>query len=540
MKRHFLSFILLSYGFTHSISALDQGSERFTEFMEGTSPYATLVDIGKNSSVNSNLLFTDTGYVGAIAAFPFPNGTGQKYEVANMMNFQGNYNWAAAKTDPRSSAFIINSMDRLSTNPQAEIELVQGITESKLNASQAGELANKYIASEIITPNVGYYQTADNQESFESAYDNVMLGQAEEALFKGDEASSLEYFNNKQAEFKNNTDKQNSAGSFQKDGLMRSKNTAETFRDFFQLKSMVSQQNLAAMPTESSLLNNCQNNTPKGANQNAVYNASMPADEISFYNLTPPSYPFDFCEQYMHMERSFLIQNEPVRGQLETLISDSDQMASGLNEISEKLSDQSLEVEQIANVLSTNPAWKTLTERAKAYKECEKKDCLKKAEAVFSSMVRYPGFEKHQSQSRREIQSVLTNIKQTGSMPGEARKIVDKIATQNPSLESKSGVSSGSKSKTRKLKSMKAGPEDNAASEESGIASKSLSGLSDSYKKRSYTDSVYYRDEEGVLRGPSGKPIQGNHSSKDKDLFEIISHRYLIQVQQGSIDASQK
>ena len=531
-----LLFILTQF----NIAALEQGSERFSTFMEGTAPYSTLVDMGKNNSVTSNLPFTDNDYVSAIAEYPFPNGTGQKYEVANMMNFQGNYNWAAAKTDPRSSAFIMNSMDRLSSDPQAEIELTEGLAASKLNAAQAGELANKYIASEIITPSVGYYQTADNQESFESAYDNVLLGQAEEALFKGDEASSLEYFSQKQAEFTKNSDKQNSAGSFQKDGLLRSKKTAETFRDFFQLKSMVSQQNLAAIPTQASLLGNCQSNSPSGANMNAIYNTSMPRDEISFYNLPAPQYNFDFCEQYIHNEASFLIQNEPVRTQLETIIDDSEEMADGLNEISEKLGDQSLEVEQIVSVLTNSPAWNTLSERAKAYKECEKNECLKVAEKALSTMVKFPGHERHQSQSRREIQSVINSIKSSGTMPGESKTILKKYVSENSTSTKTKSKSPQRKKKRRKLKGLTAGPEDNTSSGESGIASQSLSGLSDSYKKRRYTDSIYYRDEDGVLRGPSGKPIQGHHGNKDKDLFEIISRRYMIQVQKGDINAPQK
>ncbi len=510
------------------------GSERFSTFMEGTAPYSTLVDLGKNNSISNNLPFTDTSYVEAIADHPFPNGTGQKYAVANMMNFQGNYNWAAAKTDPRSSAFIMNSMDRLSSNPNAEIELVQGLAASKLNAAQAGDLSAKYIASELITPNVGSYQTADNQESFESAYDNVLLGQAEQALFKGDEASSITYLNNKLATFQKNDDKQNSAGSFQKDGMMRSKKTAETFRDFFQLKSMVSSQNLAAIPTEASLLSNCQSNTPSGANQNAIYSVSMPSNEIQFYNLPAPSYNFDFCEQYLHNESSFLIQNEPVRAQLETIIQDSDDMAEGLNEISTKLSDQSLEVDEIAGVLSKSDAWKSLTERAEAYRQCEKKDCLDTAEKTLGSMVRYPGFERHQSQNRREIQSVLNTIKQTGSMPGQTANLIQKYAANKPATSSLSKK----KSKRRRRKkdsNLNRGPEDNVSSQESGIASQSLSGLSNSYKKRSYNDSVYYRDEEGVLRGPSGKAIQGYHGPKDKSLFDIISRRYLIEVQKGKL-----
>jgi len=532
MKRTLSLLIFLSYVKAY---ALDMGSERFSTFMEGSSPYSTLVDMGKNNSITSNLPFTDTEYVSAISDFPFPEGSGQKYAVANMMNFQGNYNWAAAKTDPRSSAFIMNSMDKLSSDPNAEMELAQGLTASKLDAAQAGEMAKKYIASEIITPNVGYYQTSDNQESFESAYDNVLLGQAEESLFKGDEASSLSYFNSKIADFKESSDKQNSAGSFQKDGLLRSKKTAETFRDFFQLKSTISQQNLSNMPTQSSLLNNCQSNSPSGANINRIYDVSMPSSEAQFYNFPTPQYNFDFCEQYIHNESAFLIQNEPVRNQLETIIQDSEEMAEGLNEISTKLSDQSLEVDQIANALSNSPAWKTLSERAQAYRECAEKNCLETAKKTLGSMVTYPGYERHQSQSRKEIQAILNNIKQSGSMPGDTSNLIQKYSSTIAAVSSQNKKGRTKSTRRQNSRATKLSPEDDASSAESGIASQSLSGLSDSYKKRSYTDSIYYRDEQGTLRGPSGKPVQGYYGTKDKSLFDIISRRYLIQVQKGDL-----
>lgn len=518
--------------FIHPLSfALKIGSERFQDFTTGAHDYGVLVGMGHDPNISSNHFFTDQGFVSGIAAHPFPEGAGQKYFVSNMMNFEANYVMAAAKTEPRSPAFIMNSMDNLLTNPQAEIELSEGLTASKLSVAQAGENAARYIVPEIITPEVGYYQTADNQQSFESAYENVLLGQAEEALFKGDESQAIEYFDGKLKAFKDSSDKQAEAGGYQKDALMRSKKTAETFRDFFEMKAQISEQNLNLMPTKGSLLNNCQSNTPQGENQLAVYNSSMPRDEIEFYNFQPPSYAFDFCEQYVHNEESFLIRNLPVHGQLQNLVDDSTQMAEGLGEISDKLSDQSLSIEDIASTLANNEAWKKLSGRAKAYKECGKVDCLDAALNTFKSVVDYPGARKHHDPLRREIRATLDGIIKARSMPNSL--------SQN---QNNSGLAKLLREKSKELKKEIGGTKKESALKGGLVSSAELMRKSlrrgpastkeyrnVNYKgKRFPRGGGYFRGEDEVLRGPSGLPVQGYENSPNSDLFRIISRRYMI------------
>lgn len=533
-----INFIIYSFLIFHmeSVFSLQLGSERFQDFTQGTPDYGILVDMGNNPEISSNMYFTDNDFVSGIAPHAFPNGSGEKYFVANMMNFQGNYVMAGAKSDPRSSAFIMNSMDRLLTDPQAEIELAEGLTASKLSAAQAGENAQRYIVPEIITPEVGYYQTADNQQSFESAYENVLLGQAEESLFKGDESDSIAYFQEKVANYKESEDKQNEARGYQRDGLMRSKKTAETFRDFFQMKASISDTNLQAMPTQESILNNCKANTPRGENLQAIYNSSMPQDEIAFYNFPPPQYDFDFCEQYLHNESSFLIRNRPVRTQLNTLVEDSTNMAEGLDEISRELSNRNLSLEDIANLLSNNEAWKTLAERSKAYKECGEKNCLAPAEKTLGGLVNFPGAENHHSPERKEIRKLLSMIKQSGKMPGEDSPFILALKEKKSSTNSlkRNGVNnlnSGDNTfaKARGLND----PQDQSDLEdrrERDLASVKI-GDDNVYRgKRSPRGGGYFRGEKGVLRGPSGKPVQGYAAPHNVDLFEIISRRYHIKM----------
>ena len=65
----------------------------------------------------------------------------------------------------------------------------------------------------------------------------------------------------------------------------------------------------------------------------------------------------------------------------------------------------------------------------------------------------------------------------------------------------------------------------------------------DSFKKSKFTKNLsslserrfsrgrgYYRGEDEVLRGPSGKPVQGFESKPDKSIWKIISRRYKIKM----------
>lgn len=515
-----LSFATLSY-------ALELGSERFTNFTEGTPDYPVMVGMGKDPQISSNYYFSNQDFVRNMRNHPFPEGTGHKAYIANMMNFQGNYVMAGAKTDPRSTGFLMNSMDRLLSDPNAEVELIEGISSSKLKAEQAGDNAKRYIAAELITPSPGYYQTADNERAFESAYDNVLLGKAEEALYKGDASSGQAYFTRKAIDYKNTEEKQFSAGNFHKDALLRSKKTAETFRDFFQMKAAISQDNLSQMPTSSSLVSNCKKNTPDNIDQFDVYRRALPSEEISFYGLQQPEYGFDFCDVYVDKEQEFLIQNQPVHGQLDKLVQDSSEMAEGLDQLSRDLSDKNLTTAQIANILNSNKAWDTLSKRASAYKECEKEKCLDDAAKVLQKMVEYPGAENHRSADANQIRLALKRIIQEQALNGELPKIEltgigdagKKIQKNNFGLKNNSGkLHDSSLSKTKST----AAPTDPQISIVNGKEVMAYHG------KRFSRGNGYFRGEDGVLRNPQGFPVTEFLAPAHLNLFDIISRRYQI------------
>lgn len=542
----FRSFIfIISLFFQQTAWSLEGGSASFEEFRQGTSAYSVAVDMAHNPNVTKNTSFTDLRYIRELRKAEMPYGASERYAQAHMMNGSANFHWAAAKTDPRSPGFLINSMDTLVADPNADMRINDAINQSELSAAQAGDNAQKYIASQIIKPNTGYYQTADNQQAFESAYDNVLLGRAEEALFESDQSNAIAYYDSQKAAFQSSSDKQLEAGDYQKNALMRAKDTAETFSDFFSLKGSVSQNNLAKMPTTGSLVGGCQQNSPRGEDLFSVYNYVMPRDEIEFYQFSPPSYSFDFCEQYVMNNGSYLIQNQATHGKLGEIITDSAQMVAGLNDISQRLSNEALTVPEITKILNSNPAWNSLGERSKAWKECAKTNCLDAYENAIEGVVTYPGYEKYLDQDTLQVRRDVRQISETGrmisSLSGGAKAFGQAAMGLTTSVNFGNG-SDGVGLNGANGKDIVNGKPNNhkgiglteGALENSAFAAK-LGQNNVFYKvgknsAGSISTGIYQRDENGVLRGPSGKPIQGYESKAEENLFKIISRRYLTKI----------
>lgn len=506
---------------------MEMGSQRYMQFSSGAQPFGVLIGMARNPQINNNFFFSNTDFVSAIPRTEFPNGVGERYLAASAMNIGSNFTMAAAKTDPRHPGFIMNSMDQMLSDPNFEMEIGQGITASRLSVEQAGENAARYLAPEVITPEVGYYQTADNQQSFESAYDNVMLGRAEEALFEGDQMAATAFFDSKVQEYQNSSDKQTSAGSFQKEGMLRSVKTAETFRDFFQMKAEMTNQNLSQMPTTESLVQNCHSNSPSGENLHGVYQRAMPQEDISFYGMTPPVYNFDFCDSYVHSEGNFLIQNRPVRTQLKSIVDDSTEMANGLDQIIQELQGRDIRVEDIAEILNNNEAWKKLAGRAKGYKECKEKNCFEAAEKTFGKMVDYPGASRHRPQYRKEFHALLKSIRENKSMPGASSGLLASLRENLAKAKEKDGQTLGGKL----ANGLSSVSEDELKNSKDSIRSPASQGSRAVYTGKKFPrGGGYYRGEDGVLRGPSGRPVQGYAGQPDTSIWEIISRRYMIKM----------
>lgn len=516
-------------------SALDcslLGSEGYCLYTTGTISGADAVQFARDPGIGTNLIFSNLEFVEA-ASSPeavYDYGIGSKELVAGAANLSSNMTMTAAKTDPRSVGFLGNSVAKSIEALHSEDPGNLG----NLDKKQLGDSTLRFIEGQSIEPNIGQYQTTDNEQAFQSTFDNIALGEAEQALYVGDRANAINFFNNKQNEFQESQDKQAQATDYQKEGILRNKQTAEDFRDFFSFKSQVSQSNLAMMPTPQSLVNNCKKNTSPNEDLMGTYNKIISPDEIEFYSLKPIEYNFDFCESYVHNEQHSLIKNLPVHEKLQNIITDSEKMAHGLNEVAQTLGDTSLGAFELQKYLSQNESWQNLGERQKAWQECAAKNCLDELKQKVESVTTYPGFEKDLQPSQQHNRALVRSIIESKSIPDELKNSSysarsTSLATNSANLHLKLDKLAGTDGSSSDTTNSSYGDHLKAhlvsGRAPANSATHQLTSAHSQYQMGS-NKALYSRDESGVLVGPSGKPILGFEAPAHLNIFKIISIRY--------------
>lgn len=530
-------FVLIPLGLISlklmALSPEQLGSEGFVTMTENTFPWSDSVQIARDPSLNTNIFFADQAMLPALTD-PDTNyiyGMADKEFIAESLNVSANMTMAAAKTDPRNVQYIdkslVSSIEKLSSENPGDL--------GNLSQKQLGDSAYRFIEGQSISPNIGTLQTADNEAAFQATFDNIMLGQAEEALYEGDRLNAVSHFTSKAESFKSSSDKQAQADSYQRDGILRSKQTAETFRDFFAYKSDVTATNLSAMPTVESLLGNCKSNTPRGEDLNGVFNKVISREELSFYEVKPPSYNIDYCESYVQTEQDSLLKNLPVHEKLGSIIDDSNRMATGLAGVAKKLGQEGLSTAELAQILANDPAWNELKARQEAFKECQEKNCLDELRAKVESVVDYPGADKEISPERLELRKNLALIIRDKRLPaniaglgsGRDFKSNGQSAFTSADFNRINSTLDGASGRAGKnLKDAKA----KLVDEVDGVTKKNSAFTNNSYHLKGGEGrkgrGVFYRDENGVLRGPSGKPIMFSLRPAHENIFQVISSRY--------------
>ncbi len=528
----FLIYLLLCHSNAMALSPDQIGSDGFFTITENTFPWADSVQIARDPSLNTNLFFVDQEMFAALndPETNYINGMADKEYISESLNVSANMAWAGAKTDPRNVQYIdksvVSSIERLASEDPGDL--------GNLSQKQLGDSTYRFIEGQAISPNIGTLQTADNEAAFQATFDNIMLGEAEQALYEGDRLNAVSHFTDQSANFKNSEDKQASASSYQRDGLLRNKQTAETFRDFFAYKSDVSQANLGTMPTVGSLLGNCKSNTTSGEDLSGVFKKVVSSSELEFYGLKSPSYNIDYCESYVQTEQDSLIKNMPVHEKLAAIIDDSNRMASGLDGVAKKLGQEGLSAAELAQILSSDPAWNELIARQTAYEECKKKDCLAELKAKVESVIDYPGADKELSPERLELRKSLALIIRDKKLPSELvgagsgrdfKSVGGSSFSSSDLLNLKNGASQASganrKLKDEKSKLVEGGDKKGGQGNQLTNNDYLLKG-GDGVKAKG----IFYRDEEGVLRGPSGKPIMFSPRKAHENIFQVISSRY--------------
>jgi hypothetical protein len=526
------NFLILLFFSSHpqasNLSGDLVGSAEFVRATEGTLPWSDSLKYARTKK--SNIYFSNRRDVYISRTMPTIQGPHERQQWATADNYDANYTMTAASSDSRSPAYIDHALlTALESHGSGVKKNPFGYTDAQTKVSQAGDKAQKYLIPEILDPKVGYFQSVDNQQAFRSTWDNIVLGEAEQSLFKGDQASAIKYFKEKLGRYKEGTGKQMDASKFQKGALLRSKNTADMFANFFTLKRDVTAFNLSRMPTAESMEKQC-NFLMDQKDKNHVYRFVMKGER----NLSP-AYNFtlgdigDLCGAYINNEKNYLLVNEHLHAKLEKIIQDSDKMAKGLKAISQQLSQRGLSIEQVAKILQTSEAWKELGERDAAWQECQKSNCFSEQKNAIGSMVKFKGHQQETHPNNLKFENIIGDIISSGKI-GEQRSI--DLAGFNYK-EIKPGKSSSQKMKKArfwgktKLKENKTHlKEKKGGNQIAGVDGNKDINYEMSKANFNLNSGSYFRDKDGVLRAPSGKPVKGYHSPSYLPLFEIITNRY--------------
>jgi hypothetical protein len=165
---------------------------------------------------------------------------------------------------------------------------------------------------------------------------------------------------------------------------------------------------------------------------------------------------------------------------------------------------------------------------------------LARYEKAVSDMAAYPGHENFLDGDTKNLRLNLKSIRESGKLSGNLGAAADQF--KNLAASSSAGLKGAElKEKIKNLKALKAKTYGtNKLNKLAGFkdekGKKSLKSFlagagSESRSPASVRgNGSYHRGEDGVLRGPSGKPIHGYESPAKKNLFEIISRRYMIKL----------
>lgn len=515
------TFFCLTISTCFGIDQAQLGSQSFGEFTTGTLPWSELVSFGRDPKFGSNIYYSDYKYTKGLAGAYLVGGPGEKNYQANALNFQANLVRSAARVEPRTPKFIRNSLAGSITKFDGQSEEL-----SKLTGQQAGDPDLKYLESEMITPEIGTYQTTDNQFSFQAANDNVALNEAEMALFQGDRAAAIDYFDKEKEKYKNSTSKQKSSSNFQKKGVLRTKETAETFRDFFRYKQNVSQMNLNRMPTSEGLVANCQMQSSPSDDDTAVYRLAMNKSEAKLYDMKPPVYNFGFCDTYVERENSYLLRNLHVHKTLASISKSSGEMADSLDEVAKFLSNKNNSLADIYAYLNKNEAMKVLVGRLKGHQKCKKTNCQKLRKQLIKDVVEYKGFQTEIDPLRRQSVSLTQRIIATKTLPEELKTSTGLASSSNQKSEFYKKLGKFLK-KSAKIKVGKSRQPKEIKPLAAGSSQISPAYIKYDDSKDSASNYTEYRDHLGVLRRVrTGNPVQLLARPKHSNLFDIISSRY--------------
>lgn len=375
--------------------------------------------------------------------------------------------------------------------------------------------------------------TREYSHSLIAHYDESRMYEHE---YGQEEKKNTEIYLNSQAQaYTENADKQATATSYQDTGTDRMTQTLDGYQNIYEQRAALLKRDLDLVPTKSSLLSHCTETASRsGFDRTPVYDY-----------LTAPIKPFignsklEFdaateCASFITKNEDSLLTNKQIYSQAEDAIQDSINVVAGIQDIKDTLASQKLKGPELSKYLKEHPVLKELGKRQLELEACSELDCWNNPKTNSRALLKAYG--------PSEDSQVNYHYEELQNARATKRKIASYNVFEDPKFApyfQKSGFShfgTGAVASTRKYDFSGNSKKGKLKDIKSSLVKEGTSKVAsnDQYQGAltSYAggnglrSGERYRDEEGVLRSKSGKPVAGFASPAHSDIFQLISHRY--------------
>ncbi len=347
-----------------------------------------------------------------------------------------------------------------------------------------------------------------------------------------EEKKNTEIFLSSQAQtYSENADKQATASNFQNTGTDRMTQTLDGYQNIYSQRAALLKRDLDLIPTKDSLVSNCTRNASgSGFDKTPVFDY-LTAPVRPFINTKKLN--FDAakeCESYVARNEGTLLTNKQIYSQANEAIQDAVNVVTGIQDIKDTLASQKLSGPELSKYLADHPVLKELGKRQLELEACSEIDCWNHPKTNTKVLLSAygPSADAQVNYHYQELQSARANKRTIA-----AYNIFDdpKMAPylQRAGFKHLGGerIARGRSfdfkdtKETRQLEEVKS-----SLVKEAQTNSNQLTHYQQEMTTYKGGRGEVFRDESGVLRGKSGKPITGFASPAHMDIFQLISHRY--------------
>lgn len=335
------------------------------------------------------------------------------------------------------------------------------------------------------------------------------------------------------------TDKQAEALNYQDYGRGRMTETLDGYQDIYSQRAALLQRDLAQVPTQSSLLSNCIQNTAKsGYDKTPIYDYLIAPARPYIEDATLEFNNQADCQNYISRNEPYLLTNKQIYGQAENAIQDTVNVVVGIQDIKDTLASQKLKGAELAAYLKNHPVLLELGERQIELEACAEIGCWNhpKTNTKVLSDAYGPSLDPGVNILYQNLQQARMNRRAPSghdifSDPAFSKYVSragfshlgqsNSLAATKQKMDFKSEQLS--KSRLEHKDAGLVGAKDGLNSRTNSLNSEQTNYLGGAYQASA---GGYLRGEDGVLRSNSGKEVMGHEAPAHANLFQVISHRY--------------